>query len=223
MGRDRLRDWARANKGRLPSNIIYYRDEVGHSQYKDICTKELPQIRKAFTHIQNEKGVTRPCYFDFYLQSHKAFKGTAKPTCYFVLENEMGFSPKVLQDFTNAPCLTYMRFCGSVSYVPPVYYADRLCEKARTYIKGDRLDLKRLGLELPEMPKRDKDESGDAFMEKEKQFSILRDEWEGGVVREWRKKAVWQGNGKEGPSTNHVGPWHPELNNSICSGCNKGG
>jgi eukaryotic translation initiation factor 2C len=43
-----------------------------------------------------DSGVTHSVCFDFYLQSHRATEGTAKPTYYFVLLNEIDFSPKVI-------------------------------------------------------------------------------------------------------------------------------
>jgi hypothetical protein len=82
-----------------------------------------------------DSGITNPVYFDFFLQSHYPLAGTAKPTYYFVLENGMRFSARDLQDFTNALCSTYVRATLPVSYAPPAYYADRLCERARIYMK----------------------------------------------------------------------------------------
>ncbi|OCL01970.1 stem cell self-renewal protein Piwi, partial [Glonium stellatum] len=81
-----------------------------------------------------DSGITNPVYFDFFLQSHDALEGTAKPTYYFVLENGMRFTAQQLQDFTHALCHTYVRATKSVSYAPPAYYADRLCERGRCYI-----------------------------------------------------------------------------------------
>jgi eukaryotic translation initiation factor 2C len=45
--------------------------------------------------------VTDPCYTDFYLQSHRGLKGTAKPAHYFVLRNEIGLSEVQIQDFVS--------------------------------------------------------------------------------------------------------------------------
>jgi eukaryotic translation initiation factor 2C len=45
--------------------------------------------------------ITSPFYFDFYLQSHRGLKGTAKPTHYFVLVNEMNLSEWNLQSFVS--------------------------------------------------------------------------------------------------------------------------
>ncbi|KXT11520.1 hypothetical protein AC579_8519 [Pseudocercospora musae] len=92
-----------------------------------------------------ETGVTSPCYFDFYLLSHNLLQGTAKPAHYFVIENGMGLSAKELQDLTYHLAYTYGRSTTPVSYAPPAYYADRLCERGRLYLKpllDNAIDIK---------------------------------------------------------------------------------
>ena len=82
-----------------------------------------------------DSGITSPYYLDFYLQSHNILKGSAKPARYFVLEDGMGFTSKELQDLTYILCYTYGKSTTAVSYAPPAYYADRLCERGRLYLK----------------------------------------------------------------------------------------
>jgi eukaryotic translation initiation factor 2C len=47
--------------------------------------------------------VTSPYYSDFYLQSHNAIKGTARPAHYFVLKNEMAMTTEQLENFVSEP------------------------------------------------------------------------------------------------------------------------
>lgn len=82
-----------------------------------------------------DSGITHPYYFDFFLLSHHAPQGTAKPAHYFVLENEMELTPKDLQDLTFKLCHMYGKSANAVSYAPPAYYADRLCERGRLYLQ----------------------------------------------------------------------------------------
>jgi eukaryotic translation initiation factor 2C len=82
-----------------------------------------------------EQDVTSPYFIDFFLQSHSGLQGTTKPAHYFVLENQMGWTPDELQDFTHQICYTYARAMLGVSYASPAYYADRLCERGRAYIR----------------------------------------------------------------------------------------
>lgn len=107
-----------------------------------------------------DTAVTSPYFQDFYLQSHNGIKGTAKSAHYFVLLNEMGMNEMAIQQFvsnafrysilssllyytsfftastltilqTHRLCYTYVRATMGVSYAPPAYYADRLCERGR--------------------------------------------------------------------------------------------
>ena len=68
--------------------------------------------------------VTHPYEYDFYLCSHAALKGTARPTHYHVLHDEINYSPNDLYTITNQLCYCYSRCTKSVSIPPPVYYAD---------------------------------------------------------------------------------------------------
>ena len=81
-----------------------------------------------------DSSITHPHNFDFFLTSHDALQGTARPTHYTVLLNEMAFSATGIQDLTHKLCYTYQRSTTSVSYVPPAYYADHLCERGRCYL-----------------------------------------------------------------------------------------
>ncbi|KAK5124785.1 hypothetical protein LTR85_001498 [Meristemomyces frigidus] len=81
-----------------------------------------------------DSSITSPYYMDFFLMSHNIQQGTAKPAHYFVLKNGMRFTADQLQDLTNNLCYTYGKSTTAVSYAPPAYYADRLCERGRHYL-----------------------------------------------------------------------------------------
>ncbi|EST09042.1 protein of unknown function DUF1785 [Kalmanozyma brasiliensis GHG001] len=88
----------------------------------------------AGTCVDNQ--IVSPFGFDFYLQSQAGLVGTARPCHYVVLRNEMEFSSENLIRCINSLCYTYCRATRSVSLVPPAYYADILCEKARAFVYG---------------------------------------------------------------------------------------
>jgi eukaryotic translation initiation factor 2C len=67
----------------------------------------------------------------FFLQSHAAIKGTARPAYYFVLQDDARMPSAQLQKLVHALCFTYARSACSVSYATPAYYADRLCDRIR--------------------------------------------------------------------------------------------
>lgn len=95
-----------------------------------------------------EQVITSPCFIDFFLQSHSGLEGTTKPAHYFVLQNDMDWTAKELQDFTHEICYTYARATLGVSYASPAYYADRLCERGRASIRDFLIGDEKLRSEL---------------------------------------------------------------------------
>lgn len=73
---------------------------------------------------------------DFFLQSHKAIKGTARPAHYFVLQDDNQFTAAQLQDLVHNLCHTYARSSTAVSYATPAFYPDRLCGRIRNYFSS---------------------------------------------------------------------------------------
>ncbi|XPT01576.1 hypothetical protein M3J09_010708 [Ascochyta lentis] len=87
----------------------------------------------AGTHV--DSVITSPFFDEFYLQSHTALKGTAKPCRYFILQNDTDLSTDNLRQLTHELRYTYVRAPVGVSYAAPAYYADRLCERGRLYLR----------------------------------------------------------------------------------------
>lgn len=81
-------------------------------------------------------AITLPHYSDFYLQSHYGLKGTAIPTHYMVIANEIGIKDIELQELMYKLCYTYARATLGVSYPPSAYYANRLCDRGRAYLRS---------------------------------------------------------------------------------------
>ena len=54
---------------------------------------------------------------------------------YYVLTNTMRLSADDLQSITHAFCYAYARATKGVSYCAPAYYADRLCDRGRAYLR----------------------------------------------------------------------------------------
>ena len=98
-----------------------------------------------------DSGITESGVWDFYLQAHKALKGTAKSCHYTVIHDEI-FSNKqalaeftrgsamskadVLQEFCNAMAYTYPRATKAVSLATPAKLADLACDRARAYVSS---------------------------------------------------------------------------------------
>ncbi|KZS96684.1 argonaute-like protein [Sistotremastrum niveocremeum HHB9708] len=81
-----------------------------------------------------DRGVTAIYEWDFYLQAHSGLQGTARPTHYTVVVNENDINSDLLQKLTHDLSYNYARATKAVSLVPPAYYADLACERARCYL-----------------------------------------------------------------------------------------
>jgi hypothetical protein len=78
--------------------------------------------------------VTNPEPYNFFLQSHIALQGTARPAHYHVLVDEMKLGTDI-PELTLVLCTTFDRATKVVSYAAPAYIADRLCERGRVYLR----------------------------------------------------------------------------------------
>ena len=70
------------------------------------------------------------------LQAHKGLQGQVKSTHYYVVYDENNFDANTLQQGTHTTSYLYARATKAVSLVPPAYYADLACERARFYLNA---------------------------------------------------------------------------------------
>lgn len=95
-----------------------------------------------------DRGITEARNWDFFLQSHHALQGTARPAHYFVLLNEIfskangtvpanGKVADVVETLTFNMCHLFGRATTAVSIPPPVFYADLACERGRRLLGRD--------------------------------------------------------------------------------------
>lgn len=80
-----------------------------------------------------ESGVTHPFEQDYYLASHSAIKGTARPVHYNVIANENNYDLAFIEQLTFEHCMQYARSTTPVSMVPPVYYAHLASNRATAH------------------------------------------------------------------------------------------
>ncbi|KAI1371293.1 Piwi-domain-containing protein [Hypoxylon crocopeplum] len=80
-----------------------------------------------------EKDVTHPQHFDFYLCSHAAIQGTARPVHYQVILDEQGVKPNEFMKMIYQHCYQYCRSTTPVSLHPAVYYSHLASNRARSH------------------------------------------------------------------------------------------
>ena len=73
------------------------------------------------------------------MQAHNGLQGTVRPTHYFVVYDENNLTADQIQTGVHNASYMYARATKAVSLVPPAYYADLACERARCYL-GALLD-----------------------------------------------------------------------------------
>lgn len=84
-----------------------------------------------------ESGCTHPFEFDFYLCSHVAIKGTARPIHYQCILNEGEWLAAELQQFIFEHSYQYLRSTTPVSLHPAVYYAHLAADRARAHLNNN--------------------------------------------------------------------------------------
>lgn len=92
-----------------------------------------------------DNGVTQPKYWEFFMAAHFAIQGTAKPTRYVVVLDDIFLkdyrhqspnSAELLENFTHDMSYLFGRATRAVSVCTPAYYADILCTRARAYMSA---------------------------------------------------------------------------------------
>jgi hypothetical protein len=90
-----------------------------------------------------DRIVTRPIFWDFYLQAQAPLQGSARPAHYIVIHDEIFRNPKTnpegkpadsIQEFTHNICYMMGRATRSISYATPAFLADKMCDRARKYL-----------------------------------------------------------------------------------------
>ncbi|KAJ6630422.1 argonaute-like protein [Mycena sp. CBHHK59/15] len=81
-----------------------------------------------------DRDIGHPTEFDFYLQSHGGLLGTSRPAHY----SENNLSADTMQALSFALCHVYAGSTRSVSIPAPVYYADKVCARAKIHYDPNR-------------------------------------------------------------------------------------
>lgn len=98
-----------------------------------------------------DRYITAPNQYQFFLVSHAAVQGVAKPTKYCVLYDDENCNPDQLQALTYYLCHMFTRCNRAVSYPAPTYYAHLAAYRGRVYIKDRPLNMNNLTKEYERM------------------------------------------------------------------------
>lgn len=81
-----------------------------------------------------DRSIVSGSYNEFYLNTHVAIQGTAKPCKYTLIYDEIGFKLSELELLTNWTTYLYSRCNRSVSYATPAYYAHWASQHAKEMV-----------------------------------------------------------------------------------------
>ncbi|XP_041452382.1 protein argonaute-2 [Drosophila obscura] len=80
--------------------------------------------------------IVHPNEMQFFLVSHQAIQGTARPTRYNVIENTGNLDIDLIQQLTYNLCHLFPRCNRAVSYPAPAYLAHLVAARGRVYLTG---------------------------------------------------------------------------------------
>uniref|UniRef100_A0AC34FE29 Uncharacterized protein n=1 Tax=Panagrolaimus sp. ES5 TaxID=591445 RepID=A0AC34FE29_9BILA len=78
-----------------------------------------------------DRDIVRPDIPEFYLQSHRPIKGTAKAAHYSVMMNRKNIGLDALEAFCNHLCYNHQSVTSAVSLPEPIYHAKEMTKRGR--------------------------------------------------------------------------------------------
>ena len=110
----------------------------GDQSKKGAKSGESPQRLPASTVAA--EGIATPGHLNFFLVAHQRLKGTSVPCHYHVLhlDERLVLGVDDIERLTYDLCHLYSRADKTVSYAPPAYFADHLCENGKLYLEESK-------------------------------------------------------------------------------------
>lgn len=105
-----------------------------HSRFYPTAVEQKSNNGNTLPGTVQDRGLSSPFLFDFNLQAHSGLQGQVRPTHYIVIYDENRLNADTIQQGTHQFSYQYVRATKAVSLVPPAYYADLACERARCYL-----------------------------------------------------------------------------------------
>lgn len=131
-------------KGTKPNITILVVGKRHNVRFYPTNSRDMNQrTQNCFPGTIVDRGVTRPIYWDWYLQAQAPIQGSGRPAHYVVIYDEIYSASKAdanatdsLQDLTHTICYMMGRCTRSISYCTPAFLADRFCDRARKYVRA---------------------------------------------------------------------------------------
>uniref|UniRef100_S4PXK7 Argonaute 2 n=1 Tax=Pararge aegeria TaxID=116150 RepID=S4PXK7_9NEOP len=130
------RAYARHDRVNKPEILFLLVQKRHHTRF--FMGEQNPQNVEPGTVVDTH--IVHPKELDFYLVSHQAIKGTARPTRYHAVCNDGNIPANEVEQLTYYLCHLYSRCSRSVSYPTPTYYAHLACFRAKSLTFGDRYE-----------------------------------------------------------------------------------
>ncbi|KAJ5597513.1 hypothetical protein N7537_007597 [Penicillium hordei] len=130
-------------RGTMPNITIVVCGKRHNVRFYPTNPKDQDRTSNPLNGCVVDRGITRPIYWDFYLQAQAPLQGSARPAHYIVIYDEIFTNSKVnldrkpadvLQELTHNICYLMGRATRSISYSTPAFLADRFCDRGRKYL-----------------------------------------------------------------------------------------
>ncbi|KAJ5374731.1 hypothetical protein N7517_006737 [Penicillium concentricum] len=130
-------------RGSMPNITVIVCGKRHNVRFYPTNSKDQDRTSNPLNGCVVDRGVTRPIYWDFYLQAQAPLQGSARPAHYVVIHDEIFANSKVntdrkpadvVQELTHSICYMMGRATRSISYCTPAFLADRFCDRARKYL-----------------------------------------------------------------------------------------
>jgi hypothetical protein len=150
--RDELGDVQKAFKSvygdkKQPNVTILVGGKRHNTRFFPTTSKDMDGRSNCFNGTVVDRGITRPIYWDFYLQAQAPLQGSARSAHYVVIHDEIFRNPSLkrevgpnasdaIQELTHNICYMMGRCTRSISYSTPAFLADRFADRARKYVRA---------------------------------------------------------------------------------------
>ncbi|KGO64198.1 protein of unknown function DUF1785 [Penicillium italicum] len=130
-------------RGTMPNITIIVCGKRHNVRFYPTNAKDQDRTSNPLNGCVVDRGVTRPIYWDFYLQAQSPLQGSARPAHYIVIHDEIFTNSKVntdrkpadmVQELTHSISYMMGRATRSISYSTPAFLADKFCDRGRKYL-----------------------------------------------------------------------------------------